>query len=151
MEEVIKKLLKFGILPQCGMMVGFDADDKDIFNKQFELAMNSFNPYFTLNLVVAPDSTPLIKRLKKEKRILDESEYSNRMLWESNIIHKTISKEDMKKGMQWLSSNLYAPENFANRFLNMLDILDCSFIPKGLKKIHYQIKIILIEIFLIFQ
>lgn len=67
MEEVIKKLLKFGILPQCGMMVGFDADDKDIFNKQFELAMNSFNPYFTLNLVVAPDSTPLIKRLKKEK------------------------------------------------------------------------------------
>lgn len=73
------------------------------------------------------------------------------MLWESNIIHKTISKEDMKKGMQWLSSNLYAPENFANRFLNMLDILDCSFIPKGLKKIHYQIKIILIEIFLIFQ
>jgi radical SAM superfamily enzyme YgiQ (UPF0313 family) len=131
MVEVIKKFYQYGIFPQCGMMVGFDADDNDIFRRQFELAMDSFSPFFTLSILVAPDATPLYSRLKNEGRIILEIDTEPGSLQASNIIGNNISKDDMSQGVQWLCSKLYAPQNFANRFLNMIDLLDRSSHPVG--------------------
>lgn len=133
--EVIKAFYKYGIFPQCGMMVGFDADDKDIFRQQFELAMESFNPYFTLGVLVAPDATPLYARMEKAGRIevrdANTPAAVGSFLASSNIIGKNISKDEMDQGIKWLSSNLYAPKNFAARFLKMIELLDRSSHPKG--------------------
>ena len=131
MAGIIKKFYQYGIFPQCGMMVGFDADDNDIFRRQFELAMESFNPYFTLSILVAPDATPLYDRLEKEGRLIQEKHTEAGSPWESNIIAKNISRHDMNQGVQWLCSKLYAPKNFATRFLSMIDMLDRSSHPKG--------------------
>lgn len=131
--EVIKAFYEYGIFPQCGMMVGFDADDKDIFQRQFELAMESFNPYFTLGVLVAPDATPLYARMEKAGRIairdVNAPAAVGSFLASSNIIGKNISEEEMNQGIQWLSSNLYAPKNFSARFLKMIEMLDRSSHP----------------------
>ena len=131
MAELIKTFYQYGIFPQCGMMVGFDADDKDIFQRQFELAMASFNPYFTLGILVAPDATPLYARLKKEGRIIESDAVSGSFWASSNIVGKNFSKREMNQGVQWLCSNLYAPKNFSARFMNMVELLDRSSHPAG--------------------
>ncbi len=134
MAELIKKFYQYGIVPHCGLIVGFDADDKDIFRLQLDMAMESFNPYFTLGVLVAPDGTPLYNRLKKEGRLLEEKYATSSAPgapWESNIIPKNLSREEMNLGVQWLCSQLYTPENYATRFLEMLDILDRSSHPKA--------------------
>lgn len=129
--SLIKTFYSYGILPQCGMIVGFDADEIDIFERQFEFAMNSYNPYFTLGTLVAPDATPLYKRLEKEGRIhVNEVDAVVGTSWgESNILMKNLSPAQLKRGVEWLCSNLYAPENFSRRVLNMIDLLDREIHP----------------------
>lgn len=129
--SLIKTFHKYGIFPQCGMMVGFDADDRDIFEAQLELAMESNNPYFTLSTLVAPDATPLYERLKKEERIIVNNidPIAGSAWGGSNIIAKNLTKDELNRGIEWLCSNLYSPENFTKRFMNMIDSLDRSSHP----------------------
>lgn len=126
MVQKIRKFYEYGIVLQCGMMVGFDADQKNIFQLQYDMATQSLGPYFTLGILVAPDATPLYARLKKENRLLEEAHAEAGSPWESNIIPKNMSKTELNHGVEWLCSKLYAPENFAFRFLGMLDLLDRS-------------------------
>lgn len=140
LTSLIKTFHEFGIFPQCGMMVGFDADDKDIFEAQLELAMDSNNPYFTLSTLVAPDATPLYERLKKENRIAvtNIDPIAGSPWGSSNIIAKNMTKEELKQGIEWLCSNLYSPENFTKRFMDMVDTLDRSSHPVSANTMLYN-------------
>ncbi|MDP5191497.1 radical SAM protein, partial [Rheinheimera baltica] len=131
MASLIQTFYSYGIFPQCGMMVGFDADDKDIFERQFELAMQSNNPYFTLSSLVAPDATPLYKRLENEGRIaVNNIDPIAGSAWgKTNIVTKNLTAEELNQGIKWLCSNLYAPKNFSARFMKMIDSLDRSSHP----------------------
>jgi radical SAM superfamily enzyme YgiQ (UPF0313 family) len=133
MTSLIRTFYKYGIFPQCGMMVGFDADETDIFERQFELAMESSNPYFTLSTLVAPDATPLYKRLESEGRIaVNTIDPIAGSAWgTTNIVTKNLTAEHLTQGIKWLCSNLYSPQNFKARFLCMIDALDRSRHPKS--------------------
>jgi len=131
MSNIIKEFYKYGILPYCGMIVGFDSDKKDIFRKQFDLAVESSAPYFMINTLIAPDGTPLYERLKKDERIIENKHFEVGSVMESNIVFKNFSEEEVSLGMQWLSTNLYSVNNFQKRFLDMLDLFDCSYISQN--------------------
>jgi len=105
----------------AGLIVGFDNDDAGIFERQFEFAMRSSIPYFSLNYLYAYESTPLYARLKKDGRILDESEIRPDTQYGSNVKFLNINDEEKYYGMRWLVSNLYSPENFGERLTGMLD------------------------------
>lgn len=131
LTTLIQTFYQYGIFPQCGMIVGFDSDERDIFERQFEFAMESYNPYFTLGALVAPDATPLYKRLEEEGRIIaTEVEAVAGSSWgATNIVTKNMTKEELNAGIDWLCNNLYSPENFTRRFTQMIDMLNRNFHP----------------------
>ena len=72
--------LDHGIAVTAGMIVGFDHDGYDIFQRQYDFAMANPVPIFTLGALVAPVSTPLYDRMEKAGRLVkDGSENARRM------------------------------------------------------------------------
>ena len=67
----VERFLHYGIVVSAGMIIGFDADGTDVFERQYEFAMSSAVPVFTLVPLVAPEATPLHARIK-EGRPADE-------------------------------------------------------------------------------
>jgi radical SAM superfamily enzyme YgiQ (UPF0313 family) len=119
----INKIYRHGIVVIGGMIVGFDNDKPDIFMKQFEFAMQSSIPYFSLNYLSAYESTPLFARLKKDNRIIPDKERYKYTQFSTNVRLKNINSEEQYYGMRWLISNLYAPQNYGERMCSMIDKL----------------------------
>ena len=66
--EEIQRIVDFGISVDCGMIVGFDGDDASIFERQYNFAMASPVPIFSLGTLVAPrcDAAARAPRRKKD-------------------------------------------------------------------------------------
>jgi radical SAM superfamily enzyme YgiQ (UPF0313 family) len=56
--DEIQRIVNYGISVDCGMIVGFDNDEGDIFRRQYEFAMATAVPIFSLGALVAPAATP---------------------------------------------------------------------------------------------
>ena len=99
-----------------GMIVGFDADGPDIFQRQFDFAMAAAIPIFSLGALVAPAATPLHARLKAAGRLRpDRSAEVAAVPWATNIVHPRMTLEQLMTGLRWLGNNLYSPQSFGDR------------------------------------
>ena len=67
--DQVQHFLEHGIAVVGGMIVGFDSDRPDIFERQYEFAMSSPIPIFSVGALVAPAATPLHERMAKEGRL----------------------------------------------------------------------------------
>jgi radical SAM superfamily enzyme YgiQ (UPF0313 family) len=121
--EQVEKLLAHGIGVLAGMIVGFDSDGRDIFERQLEFAMASPIPVFALNTLVAPPGTPLFDRLKKEGRLRLDSG-TGFMLGRTNFVPAQLSSEELELGFKWLANKLYEPKAFEQRMLRFLDKME---------------------------
>ena len=70
-RELVTKLHGYGIAVQAGIMLGFDQDGPDVFERTVEAAMQIGVDNATISLVVPFPSTRLFARLEGEGRILD--------------------------------------------------------------------------------
>jgi hypothetical protein len=120
--DEVQNFFAHGISVIGGMMVGFDADGPDIFQRQFEFAMASGIPIFSLGALVAPAATPLHARLKGAGRLKPEggSEVAA-VPWATNIIHPRFSEAALLEGMRWLGNNLYSPNAMGERLLAFIE------------------------------
>jgi hypothetical protein len=109
-----------GIAVIGGMIVGFDADDRNIFSSQYEFAMASAIPIFSLGALVAPEATPLRARIAKEGRLVVDSPDVQAVPWTSNIQPLKMKREELQRGLQWLCNALYRPEAFTERMLRFI-------------------------------
>jgi hypothetical protein len=121
--EQVERFLEHGIKVTGGMMVGFDADDQGIFERQYEFAMSSPIPLFTAGPLVAPAATPLNARLRKENRLVDGETETVGEVWTTNIIPKQMSREQLLEGVKRLCNQLYEPSAFLARLKRMAEIL----------------------------
>ncbi len=113
--------LEHGISVTGGMIVGFDHDGLDIFQRQLDFAMATPIPIFTLGALVAPAATPLFDRMKAEGRLLDDGPERTIGVWSTNIVPVNMTRETLFEGLQWLGNRLYDPENFGRRVIAMID------------------------------
>lgn len=67
----VQRFLDHGIAVAAGMIVGFDHDGPDIFERQFEFAMSSPIAIFSLGALVAPAATPLYDRMASSGRLVE--------------------------------------------------------------------------------
>jgi len=119
----VEIFFEHGIVVLGGMIVGFDADGTDIFERQHEFAMQSGIPVFSLNPLVALSSTPLYARLRDEGRLVaSDSEVSDSILT-TNFVPTQMTNEQLGEGMAWLCNVLYQPDCFADRVETMLETL----------------------------
>ena len=118
----IQRFVDYGIAVVGGMIVGFDADGPDIFQRQYDFAMSSPIALFTLGALVAPDATPLHARLQAANRLDNQDATGTSMTpWQTNIIPAGMSQETLYAGLHWLANNLYAPDAFGERLLHLIE------------------------------
>ena len=120
--EQVHKFLENGISVTGGMIVGFDHDDLDIFQVQYDFAMACPIPIFTLGALVAPAATPLHARLKEAGRLVSEGS-ETQGVWNTNILPTLMTRDQLFQGLQWLGNRLYSPDAFATRVEAMIEAM----------------------------
>jgi radical SAM superfamily enzyme YgiQ (UPF0313 family) len=119
--DEIQVFLDYGIQVTGGMIVGFDHDGPDIFERQFEFAMSTAIPMFSLGALVAPAATPLYDRMRDGGRLLEGGSEIAGAPWDTNIRPTQMSREQLIAGLKWLCNELYSPANFGRRVLQMVE------------------------------
>lgn len=129
----IQRFLEHGICVDAGMIVGFDGDDPGIFQRQYDFATRCSVPLFSLYPLNAPRATPLYTRLQKAGRVLSEEELASEgppTWWTTNVIPSGMSREQLRRGIQWLFRSLYAPEAFEARVNRALDSFGAKYLAR---------------------
>lgn len=132
--EMVHRFYERGISVFAGMIVGFDADRTNIFEWQYEFAMQTSIPIFTLGTLVAPDATPLLERMQKADRVLEQSTSVTAAPWTTNIQPLHMTLEEQIQGMQWLCNSLYDPDAFGQRIVDLVDKLQDPPNPESFDK-----------------
>jgi hypothetical protein len=103
------------------MIVGFDGDDPGIFARQHEFAMATAVPIFSLGTLVAPVATPLHARLARDGRLVgEEGSEVAAAPWNTNIIPKLMTRDELFEGVRWLCNAIYRPDAFEERVARMI-------------------------------
>lgn len=118
MAEDIKKIYNYGMEVYGGFIIGFDHDDKDIFDTQFKFIQKTGIVVAMMGLLTALPGTKLYKRLNSENRILTESS-GNNIDFTINFIPK-MEKEFLISEYKNLLLKLYNVENYYERIFNFL-------------------------------
>jgi hypothetical protein len=136
-NERIQRIVEHGIVVMGGMVVGFDSDGLDIFRRQYEFAMSTPVPLFTPVALFAHVSTPLYARLRKEGRLVPDSEEMPYFPWNINILPRGMNREQLRDGLHWLINKLYEPRAFTKRVQSLTAALskheltpDCAKTPR---------------------
>jgi radical SAM superfamily enzyme YgiQ (UPF0313 family) len=123
LQAQIQRFLHHGISVTGGMMVGFDADGPDIFERQRDFAMSTPIPIFTTSVLVAPNATPLYSRLEQAGRLTSGAQGADMNVWQTNIIPARMTQAELLEGTRWLVNEIYRPEAFGKRVLTMIESL----------------------------
>jgi radical SAM superfamily enzyme YgiQ (UPF0313 family) len=120
MQERIATFVRHGISVMGGMIVGFDADTRDIFRQQLDFAMSVPIPFFTPAALFAPETTPLYRRLAAEGRVHGKSSDIPCRPWLTNVTPLQMSKRELTEGLVWLLNHLYEPAAFGHRLARLV-------------------------------
>jgi radical SAM superfamily enzyme YgiQ (UPF0313 family) len=113
--EEISKFARHGITVTAGMIVGFDHDGPDIFERQYEFVQKLPVPLPMVSILVAPAATPLHARMEAEGRLIGDSRVGGGGLLRTNIAPKSMSYDQLMDGTRWLLHAIYDPRAFLHR------------------------------------
>ncbi len=116
--ENVRKIQSYGIQVQAGMIVGFDHDDRSIFEEQLRFIQDARIPVSMTGMLQALPKTPLHDRMSKEGRLVAESTGDQFVF--SNILPKAMSRLDLYRGYRTLIADLYEFRNFRRRTLEFI-------------------------------
>jgi radical SAM superfamily enzyme YgiQ (UPF0313 family) len=113
----VHKILSYGIAIRAGIIVGFDHDDINIFDTQYNFIQEACMPIVLLNVLNAPVGTRLWRRLREEGRVLNIADSLNRGQTRgyTNIQPKMMSRIELLKGYRDLAQKIYSWESFSQR------------------------------------
>jgi radical SAM superfamily enzyme YgiQ (UPF0313 family) len=117
----VRTVVEAGLLVTCGMIVGFDHDGPDIFERQADFIANLPTPLITLSLLVAPAATPLYDRMKQEDRLITHDPFGAGYFLTTNIQPKLMTVQQLRVGAQWLLNRIFSPSEFGRRLQAFAD------------------------------
>jgi radical SAM superfamily enzyme YgiQ (UPF0313 family) len=118
--ERIERFVHSGVAVTGGMIVGFDSDNKSIFERQYQFAMSVPVPIFSVGTLVAPAATPLYARMANQNRLVENGSEVAGTPWHTNMTPLQMSRPELIAGVQWLCNRLYRPDAFAERVLRFI-------------------------------
>jgi radical SAM superfamily enzyme YgiQ (UPF0313 family) len=113
--EAIHTIQSAGLFVSGGMIIGFDSDDKDIFEEQFAFLQEAGIPFAQLSLLEAMPKTPLWTRMQESGRLV---EYRQNLC--TNIEPLTMTYEELLTGYSRLIRKIYDYDNYVVRYLGGL-------------------------------
>jgi radical SAM superfamily enzyme YgiQ (UPF0313 family) len=112
MEAKLTRIQNAGLDINAGFIVGFDNDNKEIFEDQFRFIQNNGITLAMVGMLQAIPKTPLYKRLQQEGRLVEEDP-------NCNFVPKQMSREELRQGYWDLVTRLYTPEAFFERYFKV--------------------------------
>jgi len=137
LSEQVQRFLDNGIYVFGGMIVGFDSDGPDVFERQYQFAMSTSIPIFSIGALVAPEATPLYDRMKKADRLVSGGSEMAATPWDTNMIPRQMTREQLLGGTQWLCNSLYHPTAFGERVLKFINNFGDRRDPRGMEPSRY--------------
>jgi len=131
----VHKIQSYNLFVTAGMIVGFDSDDADIFDEQYEFLQEAQIPVAMLAVLLAVPRTPLYARLEAAGRLNNAADLSRYVGTGggTNFRPLRMTAEELRRGQERLYHRLYAPEAFAARLLgNLRRFHDVTYRPERL-------------------
>jgi len=119
----VKKIHSYALPIYPGMIVGFDHDDKSIFDRQVDFIEKSNITIPSINMLKAPQGTKLWVRLLKEGRVLDylpDLTSSSDTYVLTNIIPKRMTRVELLTGFRSLRERITQWPSFEKRVKGMI-------------------------------
>lgn len=110
----LARIQNAGLDINAGFIVGFDSDDRDIFDEQFRFIQDNGISLAMVGMLQAIPRTPLYERLRQEGRLVDGDP-------NCNFVPKQMSRDELRKGYWQLVERLYSPEAFFDRYFKVYE------------------------------
>ncbi|MBI2340684.1 MAG: radical SAM protein [Deltaproteobacteria bacterium] len=157
----IRAIYSYGIDIFAGFIVGFDSDDKTIFDRQYEFIVQSGIAVAMVGLLYAAPKTPLHKRLHEAGRLRSINTSDNtgpstnviplRMTYEElveghrklyeRLLADRVSYERMVHKLHWMKNPLTSPHFSLRQKLGYASRLFWrGIVPGGMGRIYYFMK-----------
>jgi hypothetical protein len=118
----IRKIASAGLMPLCGMIVGFDHDGPDIFERQAAFIESIPSPIIQVGMLVAPHGTPLYDRIKAENRLIESGYIGEGNLIDTNILPAGMTPEELRSGLRWLLNEIFDPDRWFARLEKFAEV-----------------------------
>jgi radical SAM superfamily enzyme YgiQ (UPF0313 family) len=112
LEAKLARIRDAGIDVNAGFIVGFDNDDKLIFEDQFRFIQDNGITLAMVGMLQAIPRTPLYKRLQEEGRLVEDDP-------NLNFMPKQMTRDELRQGYWKLVERLYSPEAFLDRYFKV--------------------------------
>jgi radical SAM superfamily enzyme YgiQ (UPF0313 family) len=117
LEAKLSRIRNAGIEVSAGFIVGFDNDDKTIFEDQFRFIQDNGILLAMVGMLTAVPKTPLYERLEKDGRLrLDDPN--------CNFAPKQMTPGELQQGYWRLLKRLYDPDAFFDRYFRVNEYPD---------------------------
>jgi radical SAM superfamily enzyme YgiQ (UPF0313 family) len=114
LEAKLTRIRDAGLDVNAGFIVGFDNDDKAIFEDQFRFIQGNGITLAMVGMLQAIPRTPLYERLEREGRLVEEDP-------NCNFVPKQMTRDELRRGYWGLVERLYTPEAFFDRFFKVYE------------------------------
>jgi radical SAM superfamily enzyme YgiQ (UPF0313 family) len=113
----IDVILAHGIMVTGGLIVGFDSDERDIFDQQLQFSAQMPVPIFTASILSPLVGTPLFTRMQAEGRLVTVLDVTRNYAspLHPQIVPKNMTHQELVAGHARLVNGLFAPESFGHR------------------------------------
>jgi len=112
MDAKLARIQNAGLDINAGFIVGFDSDDREIFDEQFRFIQDNGITLAMVGMLQAIPKTPLYERLRREGRLVEDDP-------NCNFVPKQMSREELRRGYWNLVTRLYTPEAFLDRYFKV--------------------------------
>jgi radical SAM superfamily enzyme YgiQ (UPF0313 family) len=124
MLESLHRIYAHGIDVYASFIVGFDADDPSIFERQYQFLMESGILLASIALLIALPKTPLYERLAREGRLRPTAGESHQ-LWNNliatNVEPLRMTYEELLEGFRALIGRVTEDPAISARIVNKLE------------------------------
>jgi radical SAM superfamily enzyme YgiQ (UPF0313 family) len=127
--EKVHRIQEAGMEVWCGMIMGFDHDDQEIFDRQIQFIQQARIAFSMSGMLAAIPKTPLHDRLAAEGRLdlADVPEFG------TNVVPLRMSREELLDGYLRVLNELYDPDAY---FARTEALFLQPWFDIGIKKIH---------------
>jgi radical SAM superfamily enzyme YgiQ (UPF0313 family) len=133
MVAAVHKIHSFNMFVSAGMIVGFDQDDVDIFDEQYDFLQAADIPVAMLSVLLAVPKTPLYARLEAAGRIHNDHDTARYVGTSggTNFEPLKMTQDELREGHDVLYRRLYAPAAYAERVLGAVERFhDVRYVPE---------------------
>lgn len=132
----LRTIYSFGLDIYAGFIVGFDADDKTIFDRHFRFIVESGIVLAAVGLLTAISKTPLFERLQQANRLKSTTPFQmiRNNFTATNLIPLRMTYDEMIEGFRDLQARLSQEKTIYQRISNKFLFLRNAPVPYHLSR-----------------